>query len=229
LTGDESKHLIQVLRAKIGDTFSAIDGTGRKYRAIIQAISKNDVTGLISATTRLENEPLFHVTLAQGICRPSKMDDIVEKGTELGVSSFIFYYSLKGYSKAGDDGSSLKKVSRLKKIARSAAKQSKRSLIPEIFDLIDFDDMLDYKKQYDLSLVAMINPDSRPVSFYLDHPSQLKKILLLVGPESGLSYDEEVTCLSTGFMPVTLGPRRLRTETAGMLLPALVLNHLGDI
>jgi 16S rRNA (uracil1498-N3)-methyltransferase len=229
LVGDEARHLSQVLRAKVGDTFSAIDGSGMKYRAIIQVIEKNSVSGLISATTRLENEPLFHVALAQGICRPNKMDEIVEKGTELGVSSFIFYYSDKGYSRPDEDGSPDKKISRLIKVTRAAAKQSRRSIIPQIQELIAYEDLLDLRKNYDLALAALIDPTSRPVVYYLDNPSQLKKILLLVGPESGLSKDEEAACLAAGFMPASLGPRRLRTETAGILFPALVLNHLGDL
>ena len=94
LVGDEARHLCKVLRAKVGDSFYAIDGTGLRYRAVIESISASKVSGIISSTTRKENEPAINLTLAQGICRPAKMDLIVEKGTELGLSSFIFYLSI---------------------------------------------------------------------------------------------------------------------------------------
>jgi 16S rRNA (uracil1498-N3)-methyltransferase len=218
-----------VLRAKPGDTFWAFDGTGLKYRAVIEAIGKGTVTGLISSTTRLENEPFYNITLAQGICRPNKMDDIVDKGTELGVSGFIFYYSDKGYTKQSEDSTDSRKESRLVRITRAAAKQSKRSIIPAIYKFITFPDLLELRADFDLSLVAHQSPDSMPIEHFLSEISAIRKILLLVGPESGLSESELNACLNAGFMPATLGPRRLRTETAGIIFPALILNRLGDL
>jgi 16S rRNA (uracil1498-N3)-methyltransferase len=218
-----------VLRAKPGDTFWAFDGTGLKYRAVIEAIGKGSVTGLISSTTRLENEPFYNITLAQGICRPNKMDDVVDKGTEIGVSSFIFYYSDKGYARQSEESSNSRKESRLVRIARAAAKQSKRSIIPAIYKFITYTDLLELRNDYDLSLVAHQSPSSRPVEHYLAEISAIRKIMLLVGPESGLSENEFDACINAGFMPASLGPRRLRTETAGIIFPALILNRLGDL
>ncbi len=217
------------MRARIGDTFWAIDGTGLKYRAVIESIDRNSIAGIISSTTRLENEPFFDVTLAQGICRPNKMDDIVEKGTEIGVSGFIFYYSDKGYSRNRGESSSSRKSSRLTRIARAAVKQSKRSIIPTINDLVTFAQLLDMRKDYDLALVAHQDSESKPINYYLEDTSAIRKILLLVGPESGLSETEFEACLRAGFLPANLGPRRLRTETAAMIFPALILNRLGDL
>ncbi|HBC47595.1 MAG TPA: hypothetical protein DEO84_05580 [candidate division Zixibacteria bacterium] len=228
LTGEEAKHLSQVLRAKPGDTFWAFDGSGLKYRAVIESIDKTSVTGIIASTSRLENEPFYNVTLAQGICRPNKMDEIVEKGTEVGVSSFIFYYSDKGYSKQTEESSS-RKTSRLVRIARAAAKQSKRSIIPNIAEFVSFVDLLDQRKDYDLALVAHQDASSKPIEHYLEEITAIRKILLLVGPESGFSESEFEACLNAGFMPTGLGPRRLRTETAAMIFPALILHQLGDL
>ena len=229
LTAEEAKHLHQVLRAKAGDTFYAIDGSGLKYRTVIETISDSSVKGFITTVTRLDNEPFYHITLAQGICRPTKMDEIVERGTEIGVSSFIFYFSEKGYSKMQEESSSAKRVSRLNRIAKAAAKLSKRSLIPSIGELFTFREILGLRSQFDLSMVAVFDSSAKSVESYLDNKSSIKKILLMVGPESGFSKDEETACLKSGFLPVSLGPRRLRTETAGIIFPALVLSHLGDI
>jgi 16S rRNA (uracil1498-N3)-methyltransferase len=218
-----------VLRAKPGDTFWAFDGSGLKYRAVIETIDKTSVTGIIANTSRLENEPFYNITLAQGICRPNKMDEIVEKGTEVGVSGFIFYYSDKGYSRQTEDSSSTKKTSRLVRIARAAAKQSKRSIIPNITEFVTFGELLSLRKDYDLALVAHQDVSSKPIEHYLEEIAAIRKILLLVGPESGLSESEFEACLNAGFMPVGLGPRRLRTETAAMIFPALILHQLGDL
>ena len=227
LTGEEAAHLTQVLRAKNGDMFWAIDGTGLKYRAVLESSDKKSATGIIMNKIRLENEPFYHVTLAQGLCRSNRMDDIVEKGTEVGVSSFVFFYSEKGYIKDSDEPP--KRIRRLDRIARATAKQSKRTLIPSVSDPIPFHQMLRLRNEYDISLVAVFHEDSRPVESFFENTEAIKRILLAVGPESGFSEDETAACIEAGFLPVSLGPRRLRTETAGIVFPALVLNHLGDL
>ena len=217
------------MRAKIGDSFYAIDGTGLKYRVVIESVSGSTIRGLISNVTRLENEPFHNVTLAMGICRPSRMDFIVEKGTEIGVSSFIFYYSEKSYLKIKVDSSSVRRISRLKKIVRAAAKQSKRSVIPSVTQFKTFAETLGIKGEFDLSLMAISNRSSRTMEQAVQKSHDLKKLLLLVGPESGFTDDEISSAIDAGFSPVKLGPRRLRAETAGVLFPTLVLNHLGDL
>ncbi len=229
LTGSEAYHLKKVLRAKIGDSFYAIDGTGLKYRVVIDSISGTTVKGLISNVTRLENEPFHNITLAMGICRPSKMDFIVEKGTEIGVSSFIFYYSEKSYLKIKVDSSSVRRISRLKKIARAAAKQSKRSVIPPVAQFKTFAETLSIKGAFDRSLIAASNRLSRTIEQTIQKSHDLKRLLLMVGPESGFTDDEILSAIEAGFLPVRLGPRRLRAETAGVLFPTLVLNYLGDL
>ena len=229
LAGTEAHHLKKVLRAKIGDSFYAIDGSGLKYRVVIESVSGSTVKGLISNVTRLENEPFHNITLAMGICRPSKMDFIVEKGTEIGVASFIFYYSEKSYLKMKGDSSSVRRISRLKKIVRAAAKQSKRSVIPSVMQFKTFAETLSIKGDFDLSLIAISNRSSRTMEQAVRKSHDLKRLLLLVGPESGFTDDEVSSVIDAGFSPVRLGPRRLRAETAGVLFPTLVLNHLGDL
>ncbi len=229
LTGSEAHHLKKVLRAKIGDSFYAIDGTGLKYRVVIESISGSTVKGLISNVTRLENEPFHNITLAMGICRPSKMDFIVEKGTEIGVASFVFYYSEKSYLKVKGDSSSVRKISRINKIARAAAKQSKRSVIPSVAQFKTFTETLGINGDFDLCLIALSNRPSRTIEQTIQQSHDLKRLLLLVGPESGLTDDEISSAIDAGFLPVRLGPRRLGAETAGVIFPTLVFNHLGDL
>ena len=187
------------------------------------------VKAIISNITRLENEPHIDLTLAMGVCRPGKMDDVVEKGTEIGVSSFLFYYSEKSYSRFGDEKSTRNKTSRLVRVARAAAKQSRRALIPEIREFVLLSELLTLARDYDLALVAEARPEAKTVDEAVMSSTDTKKTLLLVGPESGLTDDEFDAAVDAGFRPVTLGVRRLRAETAGIVFPALVLNRLGDM
>ena len=229
LKGDEAKHLVKTLRARKGDSFFAIDGSGKRYRAVIESISGRIVKGIISNVTRLENEPYIDITLAMGICRPGKMDEVVERSTELGVSSFLFFFSGKSYLREYDENSVKRKITRLKKIARAAAKQSLRSVIPEILDFVMFNDIIKLSIEYDMALVAESKPGSKAVDETISPSANTKKLLLLIGPESGLTDDEYDTAVEYGFRPVNLGIRRLRAETVGIIFPALVLNRLGDL
>ncbi len=188
-----------------------------------------NVEAIISNITRRENEPICDMTMAMGICRPAKMDEIVERGTETGVSSFLFYYSDKSYAKMKDESSSVRKLPRLKRIAIAAAKQSKRSLIPKIIDFQTFSETIKLVSDYDFAVLAESRKLSKSIESVFVRNNDTKKVLLMVGPESGLSDDEFDAAVETGFVPVSLGPRRLRAETAGIIFPALVLNRLGDL
>jgi len=200
-----------------------------RYRVVIELISPKQVIGIISSITRRENEPAAFVTLAHGICRPARMDFIVEKGTELGVSSFIFFYSEKSYKPNKNDDSDYRKIHRLERLVQASAKQSLRSLIPSVTFSNSVDSIFSIIKDYDQCYVAAIRPDSKRLAAYLNQVSTVKKFLLLVGPESGLTIEETEQAIKAGFHPVSLGPRRLRTETAGIVFPAILLNLLGEI
>jgi 16S rRNA (uracil1498-N3)-methyltransferase len=220
---------VKTLRARKGDTFFAIDGTGKRYRAVIESASSNMVKGIVSNITRLENEPHTHITLAMGVSRPPKMDEVVERGVELGISSFLFYFSDKSYLREYDENSIKRKISRLKRIARAAAKQSLRSVIPEIGEFVEYNDIIRSSIDFDIALVAESKQGSKSVDDSLTPSPETRTLLLMIGPESGLTDDEYDTAVEYGFKPVNLGIRRLRAETAGIILPALVLNRLGDL
>ncbi len=185
--------------------------------------------GIISNINRRENEPYHDVCLAMGICRPAKMDYIVEKCTEIGVSSFEFYYSEKSYAKIKEDLSSARKISRLRRIMIAAVKQSRRSIFPSISEFRTFSEILTLSENYDCRLLAEQDESPLPLERAMEQARHCKKIILMVGPESGLSNDEIEAASNAGFKPVSLGPRRLRAETAGIIFPAMVMHHLGDL
>ena len=223
----ESHHLAKVMRAQVGDIFHAVDGAGLKHRVAITMLSPNQVTGEIINTTRLENEPLLKLTLAVGLCRPAKIDFIIEKGTELGVSRFIFFTSEKTLADDKIDRSAAKKISRWRNIATAATKQSLRTVIPEIMPLVHYEDILRMPIDYHLALIADMRVTPENLDMLLkDTP---REVLLLVGPESGLTNSESDRAIAAGFKPIKLGPRRLRVETAAILFTSLVMEKAGEI
>jgi len=223
----ESHHLYKVMRAQAGDIFYAVDGQGLKHRAVIKTITSRCVVGEIINSTRLENEPLLKLTLAVGLCRPAKIDFIIEKGTELGVSQFVFFLSEKTVADDKIDRAAAKKLGRWENIAAAATKQSFRTVIPEILQPIAFHDILKLPLDYHQSLIADMNhPPEKLENMLSDSP---REVLLLVGPESGLTQREAEQAIEAGFKPIKLGPRRLRVETAAILFAALVMEKAGEI
>ena len=223
----ESHHLTRVFRAKEGDIFYAIDGSGKKYRAIIKSITSTKVTAEIVSTVRLENEPLLKLSLAVGITRPAKIDFIIEKGTEIGICKFYFYMSEKTLIEDSPGRSVDRKISRWRKLAVSAAKQSLRTVVPEIMPPVQLDKILALSADYQLSLIADMKTKPALITDLLtDSP---RDILLLVGPEPGFSDNEIERALQAGFKAVKLGPRRLRAETAAIVFSSLVMSSAGEL
>jgi len=227
LSETESHHLSRVFRAKQGDIFHAIDGSGKKYRAVINSISSKKVTADIISTVRLENEPLVKLSLAVGLSRPAKIDYIVEKGTEIGVYRFYFFTSEKTLVEDKLDSPAMRKISRWKKLAVSAAKQSLRTVVPEILPPVHLDEILALADDYELALLAdMKATPSSIADLMADSP---REILLMIGPESGLSENEIKRALNAGFRAVKLGPRRLRVETAAVVSATLLMSAAGEL
>jgi 16S rRNA (uracil1498-N3)-methyltransferase len=227
LDQSESHHLAGVFRAKQGDIFYAIDGSGKKYRAVIKSISSKKVIADIISTVRLENETVIKFCLAFGLTRSAKIDLVIEKGTEIGVSKFILYGSEKTLVEDMPVSRIERKLSRWRNIAESAAKQSLRTIVPEIAPPVHYNEIMAMAEDFDLALLADMSAQPTPVENYLcDSP---RDILLLVGPESGLTDEETARALRAGFKAIKLGPRRLRTETAAIVLTSLVMHETGEL
>jgi 16S rRNA (uracil1498-N3)-methyltransferase len=239
IEGEEAKHICQVLRKKEGEVIEAVDGQGIKYQVLITNTGRDWVQGKILAQIRKENEPLTHLTLAQGLIKGVRMDFLVEKITEIGVSSIIPLITEKSLVKLEKDKREIARLNRWKRIAISGMKQSLRSKLPDIQKPILVQDLLAKIKGYDLALIACqsrMDPFGTKRSIHLSQikeifevKKRLKKILLLVGPESGFTQGELDLALKSGVIPVSLGPRRLRSETAGIVFSSLVLYELEDL
>lgn len=211
LKGEEYKHLSRVLRKKVGEHVFVTDGKGTMYDAIIRSFSRTEAECTIVETYERWNEPRVEVTLAVSLLRnPSRFDMVIEKATELGVTTIIPLLCARTIPRH-------EKHARLEKIAVSALKQCGRSVLPAIFVLTTFDTLARSADRFSLKLVAHEQTEqSQFLGSVLRHHKDAGSVLLVVGPEGGLTPEEIGLATERGFIPVSLGPRRLRSETAAM-------------
>ncbi len=227
LRGDEAHHAIKVLRLVRGDIFVAIDGKGQEYLSEMEiATGDGALIARVLSEHRRSSEPLLNVTLAQGLPQGKKAADIVERATEIGVSRILFFTSEKGKPGAAQQ----RDIGRLQRVAVSAAKQSARSVVPEVKGAVTFAEVLMVGSRYDLALICDPGVEGVPLtrSFHTEG-RVITRILLAVGGESGFSRGEIDEAIRVGFVPFNIGPRRLRTELAGVVATALVFYQGGDM
>jgi 16S rRNA (uracil1498-N3)-methyltransferase len=227
--GEEAKHILSVLRYGSGDEISVVDGRGTRYQAEIVKASHNSLEAEILSRTRMENEPSCRVTLAQAVCRQERMDFLIEKATEIGVSSIIPILAERSVVRVTSPLQRKRKIERWQRIAVAAMKQSLRTVLPEIRDFTKFGDLLNESRRYDLCLTASLRKDSKNLGECRQLKKGLKDVLLIVGPEAGFSDNELSRAEAEGAVSISLGSRRLRAETAGVVFSSLVFHRLADL
>mgnify|MGYP005893738333 CR=1 FL=1 len=233
LDGDNARHIAMVLRGKVGDEITVGDGEGRDYTCKLTEIDKKCVTAEITDIFTNDNEPKVKITLFQGLPKAQKMDLIVQKGTELGISDFIPVITLRVDVKLKGE---FKKLDRLNRIALEAAKQSKRSIVPKVLEPISFDEALESMKELDLIIVPYENAEGFGIKSLINKLreenatlNEISEVGIFIGPEGGIEEDEILKLKEIGAHIVTLGNRILRTETAGFTAASLIQYELGDL
>ncbi|MEX2089917.1 MAG: RsmE family RNA methyltransferase [Bacteroidota bacterium] len=211
IRGDENKHLVRVLRKRVGDHVMVTDGKDTQFEAVIRALREGEAECEILDVQRGVNEPKVHVTIAVSLLKnPARIDFLVEKGTELGVRAIIPMTCERTIP-------SHEKHARLEKIALSAMKQCGRSYLPNISMLSSFETVVNNAEEYGLRLIPHEKTEqSHFVGSVLKHHTQAKSVLIMIGPEGGFTDDELSLASDRGFVPISLGPRRLRSETAAL-------------
>ena len=224
LVDDEAHHAAHVLRHKIGDMIHASDGKGMVYEAKIARISDSAVEARIVKKRRKPNEPVCSVTVAQGLLKGSRMDYAVEKLTELGVRRIVPFSSSRSTVEPGEG---TEKLNRWRRITVAAMKQSERSVLPAVSEVLRFEDVLGLAKTHDLFFLAWEAEKKQRVAD-VDSKSA-SSVLAVVGPEGGFTDDEVEAARIAGATLLSLGHTKLRSETASVVLSALVLERMGDI
>ncbi|WP_163194266.1 16S rRNA (uracil(1498)-N(3))-methyltransferase [Clostridium thermarum] len=228
IDGDDVKHIYKVLRLKAGDEVIINNSQGKEYLGRIHDVNKSTVVIDIIEAMDINNESNLKVDLYQGLPKSAKMDYIVQKGTEIGINKItpIITERVIVKSELGE----FKKTDRWRRIALEACKQSKRTLIPEINEPIEFQFLLTILKNYDIVVVPYENQEGFGIKKMCKSlQKEVKSAAVVIGPEGGFEEEEIKSLKDIGGYIVTLGPRILRTETAGIVTAALLQYELGDL
>lgn len=219
IRGDDVSHIARVLRLKAGDPVVISDGRGTDYRGEIARVEKALVTVRVFDPSPSIPEPPAAVTLFQCLPKQGKMETILQKCTELGVFAFVPVES--GRCMAGLARGYESKLERLSRVAREAARQSRRGSVPAVQPLVRIAD-IDVSR-FDLFCIPYEEAEETTLKAALRAHPGARSVGLLIGPEGGFSRQELLPLLENGAVAVTLGPRILRTETAGMAALAQIL------
>ena len=227
IIGDDVKHIYKVLRLSVGDIVAINDCNGNEFVGKLEEINKKEVKVKIIEKLEESNEAPVSITLYQGMPKGSKMDLIVQKGTEIGITKFQPIIT----ERVDVAFEEYKKLDRLKRIILEACKQSKRSIIPTINEPIKFEKVKEELKEYDLVVVPYERADKYGIkSLCRNIPKEnIKNIAVVIGPEGGFEEEEIEELKNIGAEIVTLGKRILRTETAGFVATSLLCYELGDM
>ncbi len=230
LPAPEAHHALNVMRMKKGETVVVVDGLGMAYRGELTKVSPKNKTAEVNVISTFRNygEPIVNLTLAAGLSTGFKFDRVVEKGTELGVKRFVPLLCEKSKVKVEDPRRAASKVTRLEKVAMSAIKQCRRSYRPDISTPTPFMKFLNETDPEACNLLFHPARDANPLDHIKFTPA-IRRVSVLIGPESGFSREEIEAAVAAGFRPVGLGQRILRTETAGPVVCALIMNSLGEL
>ncbi len=224
LEGDAANHITRVLRLRPGDPLTVFDGSGAEHAARIEEFRKSAVIVTVGDSSSAPRESPLRLTLAQGISRGERMDWVVQKSTELGVSHIVPIQTERTVVKL-DSQQSARKLHHWQAIAIGACEQSGRNLIPDIAAPLALHDFL---RDTDANATRLLLSPTGALRIN-DLSPPVARIIVLIGPEGGLSEPEQHAALAAGFIAVRLGPRVLRTETAAVAALTLLQHRFGDL
>lgn len=224
LDGEQARHIAKSLRMKAGDMLTVTDGEGNDFGCQIDLITKDTVELSVCYKQACESEPTCRVTIYQGVPKGSKLEDIIQKCTELGVSRIVPTLTKRCVSRP-DDKSAAKKNDRYRKIALEAAQQSGRGIVPEI------------SAQTTLKQAIADDDSEVKILFYEGGgekitsliKSDVKSVSVFIGPEGGFDADEVELLRENGARIATLGKRILRTQTAPVAALTAIMLLTGNM
>lgn len=217
----------RVLRLKRGDRVVLFDGGAREYEVQLTGVSANAVTGVVVGERPAPPEPAARLTLYQALVRANRFDLVLEKGTEIGVSRFVPLLTARGRFQNEHEPSALR-AERWNRIVTEAAEQSGRARVPEVCPPLTLPDALIQARG--LRLLPWEAERARGLTEYVRSLAQRpREVSLFIGPEGGFDKEEVAMAAAAGVVTVSLGPRILRSETAGIVASALVLAALGEM
>lgn len=231
INGEDVKHISKVLRLNSGDKIEICDGEAYEYLGEIRDIQRDMVLVEYIKKEPISTEAPIKIILYQGVPKGSKMDLIIQKTTEMGIFSIVPVFTQRTVVQLDGKKDKEKKTERWQKIAEEAAKQSKRGIIPEIHQPLSLQEALMHSRNNQVNIIAYEGEKIITLKGVL---SQLEgntkgNIGIWIGPEGGYTEEEIKRAEVEGSKVVTLGPRILRTETAGFALLSMIMYQLGDL
>mgnify|MGYP003396890797 CR=1 FL=1 len=225
VTGGDARHISYSLRMATGDDITFCNN-GKDYFCKIESFSEEGVLCKIISSENSKSEPDVFLTLYQALPKGDKFETIIQKSIELGASRIVPVMTKRCVSRP-DDKSFAKKLIRYNKIAEEAAKQSGRGIIPEITPIMDFDKVVKEAYENDLPLICYEREGGKRFS-EIDFNGK-KTVSLIIGSEGGFDASEAENAVEKGIIPIWLGERILRCETAPVAAISIIMNLSGNI
>jgi 16S rRNA (uracil1498-N3)-methyltransferase len=219
---DQRKQMRNVLRLTPVDQVAALDGSGREYLVELRTLDAGQAAGRILDVSNPATEPRLRLTLIQSLPKGEKLDLILRMCTEIGVSEFIIAETERSVPRIAAEKLPAR-LDRWSAIIREAAEQSGRTKLPTVEGVLPFREALARARNREVRIIAGEAGGSRQLIPELGRLREADSAALAIGPEGGFTDDEMRAAENEGFLPVSLGPRTLRTETAAIAAAALIL------
>ncbi len=224
LRGEEAHHLARVRRHRQGEEVEVVDGAGHWYQVCIETLGRDEVGCRILAAEEERGESRVQLTLAAALVKGQRFDFLVEKATELGVTALVPLLCERGVVRAGSEH----KPARWEKLARSALKQCGRSRLPVLGPPTSLGEVVGEGRGGGAQVLLAVPAGGQPLRGLLAREG-LGRLVLAVGPEGGFTAAEVQAAQRGGARVFSWGNRVLRSETAGMVLAALILDEAENI
>ncbi len=227
LEKEELHHLKNVFRLKKGDTCLFTLGDGWDFEIRIEEIGTDAVTGKILRKEVSDTEPDVEIVLYQGLPKAQKMEWIIQKAVELGVKEIVPMTTKRTVVKLNEEKAD-KRLKRWQKIAKEAVKQCGGSRIPLVRDVISFENAV-LEKTEGIKLIPYEDEKTAGLKNAIQQKGEKQRFAVMIGPEGGFDPEEVLFAKENGALPVTLGKRILRTETAGFVAISAILYEVGEM
>ena len=229
ITGNDVNHIKNVLRMKKGDEISVSNGMdGKEYRCSITEFAEKEIVCKLQFIREEGLELPSRVYLFQGLPKVDKMEFIIQKAVELGVYEVIPVSCKRAVVKL-DEKKEKNKINRWQAIAEAAAKQSKRGIIPEVKHVMTMKEAVAYSRNCKIKIIPYeLAKEIGETKKIIGSLKPGEDIAVFIGPEGGFEEAEVEESVKEGFIPITLGKRILRTETAGMTVLSLIMYQLEN-
>lgn len=226
ITGADVNHMKNVLRMKPGEQAAISDGDGLRYLCKVESFTEKEVILKIEDVEKDAVELSAKLYLFQGLPKGDKMELIIQKAVELGIYEMIPVVTKRTVVKL-DEKKAAKKVQRWNAIAEGAAKQSGRSFVPEVHEVMTYEEALEYAQRLDVRLIPYEKASGMAVTRQAVESIRLEQSVgIFIGPEGGFEEAEVAQAEESGALPISLGRRILRTETAGLAVLSVLMYHL---